>query len=155
MVCLKGDLDAISQALEQFSPRDEHTQPVWLDIEIAGRDYLPDIQKRIQALTEPLAAEVILLRRERRQITADNSEALRETLNELTPDDVFAGVWHSVIPKKRIFRVSPPFSAAFVSRFVTGQRVTAVKPVPVSAEKTIPVQTAGKEKVNEDPDITV
>lgn len=90
MVCLKGDLDAISQALEQFSPRDEHTQPVWLDIEIAGRDYLPDIQKRIQALTEPLAAEVILLRRERRQITADNSEALRETLNELTPDDVFA-----------------------------------------------------------------
>lgn len=90
MVCLKGDLDAISQALEQFSPRDEHTQPVWLDIEIARRDYLPDIQKRIQALTEPLAAEVILLRRERRQITADNSEALRETLNELTPDDVFA-----------------------------------------------------------------
>ena len=90
MVCLKGDLDTISQALEQFPSRDEHTQPVWLDIEVAGRDYLPDIQKRIQALTEPLAAEVILLRRERRQITADNSEALRETLNELTPDDVFA-----------------------------------------------------------------
>ena len=33
---------------------------------------------------------MILLRRERRQITADNSEALCETLNELTPDDVFA-----------------------------------------------------------------
>jgi len=90
MVCLKGDFDAISRALEQFPPRDEHTQPVWLDIEIAGRDYLPDIQKRIQALTEPLAAEVLLLRRERRPVTADNSEALRETLNELTPDDVFA-----------------------------------------------------------------
>ncbi|MEX9769787.1 exonuclease subunit SbcD [Morganella morganii] len=90
MVCLKGDFDAISRALEQFPPRDEHTQPVWLDIEIAGRDYLPDIQKRIQALTGPLAAEVLLLRRERRPVTADNSEALRETLNELTPDDVFA-----------------------------------------------------------------
>lgn len=90
MVCLKGDFDAISRALEQFPPHDEHTQPVWLDIEIAGRDYLPDIQKRIQALTEPLAAEVLLLRRERRPVTADNSEALRETLNELTPDDVFA-----------------------------------------------------------------
>ena len=36
MVCLKGDLDTISQAFEQFPPRDEHTQPVWLDIEVAG-----------------------------------------------------------------------------------------------------------------------
>ena len=90
MVCLKGDLDTISQALSQFPLRDEKTQAVWLDIEIAGRDYLPDIQKRIQTLTEPYAAEVVLLRRERRKQQWQESDILKETLNELTTEEVFA-----------------------------------------------------------------
>ncbi|GAA0344626.1 exonuclease subunit SbcD [Morganella psychrotolerans] len=90
MVCLKGDLDTISRALSQFPLRDEKIQPVWLDIEIAGRDYLPDIQKRIQALTEPYAAEVVLLRRERRKQQWQESDILKETLNELTTEEVFA-----------------------------------------------------------------
>lgn len=90
MVCLKGDLDTIGRALLQFPLRDEKTQPVWLDIEIAGRDYLPDIQKRIQTLIEPYAAEVVLLRRERRKQQWQESDILKETLNELTTEEVFA-----------------------------------------------------------------
>ncbi|KLO01778.1 hypothetical protein ABN09_14605, partial [Morganella morganii] len=51
------------------------------------------------------------------------------------PDDVFARrLALSDTEEEDIPRLTP-FSATFVSRFVTRQRVTAVKSVPVSAGK--------------------
>ncbi|WP_252383918.1 exonuclease SbcCD subunit D C-terminal domain-containing protein, partial [Escherichia coli] len=41
--------------------------PVWLDIEITTDEYLHDIQRKIQALTESLPVEVLLVRRSREQ----------------------------------------------------------------------------------------
>ncbi len=40
---------------------------MWLDIEITTEDYLHDIQRHIQALTEDLPVEVLLVRRSREQ----------------------------------------------------------------------------------------
>ena len=63
---LKGDLDAITAQLEQW--RDvEQDPPIWLDIEITTDDYLHDMQRKIQALTEDLPVEVLLVRRSREQ----------------------------------------------------------------------------------------
>jgi exonuclease SbcD len=47
--------------------RRQQDPPVWLDIEITTEDYLHDIQRQIQALTEDLPVEVLLVRRSREQ----------------------------------------------------------------------------------------
>ncbi|SUH17365.1 Nuclease sbcCD subunit D [Salmonella enterica subsp. enterica] len=53
LAVLKGDLASITEQLEQWRGV-EQSPPVWLDIEITTDDYLHDIQRRIQTLTEPL-----------------------------------------------------------------------------------------------------
>jgi exonuclease SbcD len=65
LAVLKGDLDAITAQLEQW--RGVEQIPVWLDIEITTDDYLHDMQRKIQALTEDLPVEVLLVRRSREQ----------------------------------------------------------------------------------------
>lgn len=89
LAVLKGDLAAISEQLEAF--RDgQYEPPVWLDIEITTDDYLHDMQRKIQALTEGLPLEVLLVRRSREQRARVMANARRETLSELKVEDVFA-----------------------------------------------------------------
>ena len=59
LAVIKGDLAAITAQLEQWRGV-EQDPPVWLDIEITTEDYLHDIQRHIQALTEDLPVEVLL-----------------------------------------------------------------------------------------------
>ena len=66
LAVLKGDLAAITAQLEQWRGA-ELNPPVWLDIEITTDDYLHDMQRKIQALTEELPVEVLLVRRSREQ----------------------------------------------------------------------------------------
>jgi exonuclease SbcD len=61
--------------------------PVWLDIEITTDDYLHDMQRKIQALTEDLPVEV-LVRRSREQREKILLSAQRETLSELKVEEV-------------------------------------------------------------------
>ncbi|WP_348250285.1 exonuclease SbcCD subunit D C-terminal domain-containing protein, partial [Salmonella enterica] len=53
-------------------------------------DYLHDIQRRIQTLTEPLPVEVLLVRRSREQRGRSLANERRETLSELSVVGVFA-----------------------------------------------------------------
>ncbi|AIN19419.1 exonuclease SbcCD, D subunit [Yersinia rochesterensis] len=87
MQLIKGDLTQIEQQLAAFSGH--QGLPVWLDIEVATKDYLTDIQRRIQALAAELPVEVVLLRRskELRHNSIERQE--KETLNELSVTDVF------------------------------------------------------------------
>ncbi len=62
---------------------------MWLDIEITTEDYLHDIQRHIQALTEDLPVEVLLVRRSREQREKILLNAQRETLSELKVEEVF------------------------------------------------------------------
>ena len=63
---------------------------VWLEVVVAADDYLSDLQARIDEMTKGLPVEVLRIRRERSaQQNALQAQA-KETLNELTPDDVFA-----------------------------------------------------------------
>ncbi|MGC8401472.1 exonuclease subunit SbcD [Enterobacter mori] len=59
LAVLKGDLAAITEQLEQWRGV-QHVPPVWLDIEITTDDYLHDMQRKIQVLTEDLPVEVLL-----------------------------------------------------------------------------------------------
>ncbi|MFC3394748.1 exonuclease subunit SbcD [Brenneria rubrifaciens] len=88
MQLIKGSLADIERQLAAFSDY-QGEKPVWLDIEITTQDYLSDIQKRIQALTEDLPVEVLLLRRNREQHRQAIARQEKETLDELTVHDVF------------------------------------------------------------------
>lgn len=87
MQLIKGDLQQIEQQLAKFV--DHQGLPVWLDIEVATKDYLTDIQRRIQALTADLPVEVVLLRRSKEQRNNSIERQEKETLNELSVADVF------------------------------------------------------------------
>ena len=88
LAVIKGDLAAITARLEQWRGV-EQEPPVWLDIEITTEDYLHDIQRHIQALTEDLPVEVLLVRRSREQREKILLGAQRETLSELKVEEVF------------------------------------------------------------------
>lgn len=88
LAVLKGDFAAITEQLEQWRDAPQ-TPPVWLDIEITTDEYLHDMQRKIQALTETLPVEVLLVRRSREQRERMLSNERRETLSELSVDEVF------------------------------------------------------------------
>jgi exonuclease SbcD len=88
LAVLKGDLASITAQLEQYRDAEIHP-PVWLDIEITTDDYLHEMQRQIQALTEDLPVEVLLVRRSREQREKILLSAQRETLSELRVEEVF------------------------------------------------------------------
>ncbi|MCL6326267.1 exonuclease subunit SbcD [Pectobacterium polaris] len=88
MRLIKGSLSDIEKQLAAFQSY-QGDKPVWLDIELNTQDYLSDMQKRIQALTENLPVEVLLLRRTREQRLQAITRQDKETLNELSVHDVF------------------------------------------------------------------
>lgn len=88
LAVLKGDFSSISEQLTQW--RDAPQEPVvWLDIEITSDEYLHDIQRKIQAQTEDLPVEVLLVRRSRAQRERILVGERRETLSELQVEEVF------------------------------------------------------------------
>ncbi|WP_067705175.1 exonuclease subunit SbcD [Erwinia sp. ErVv1] len=89
MQMIKGTLEEIEHQLAAIEPR-EDGKKVWLDIEIVTQDWLNDLQRRIQALTEQLPVEVVLLRRSREQREQTLARQDNETLSELSVQEVFA-----------------------------------------------------------------
>ncbi|QKJ86132.1 Exonuclease SbcD [Paramixta manurensis] len=88
MQMLKGSLADIEHQLGQFAGQ-QPEKPVWLDIEIATPEYLNDLQRRIQSLTETLPVEVLLVRRSREQRERTLAQQHNETLSELSVEEVF------------------------------------------------------------------
>ncbi|BES83889.1 exonuclease subunit SbcD [Pectobacterium araliae] len=88
MQLIKGSLSDIEQQLSVFQNY-QGDKPVWLDIELSTQDYLSDMQKRVQAMTENLPVEVLLLRRTREQRMQTITQQDKETLDELSVYDVF------------------------------------------------------------------
>ncbi|MFV3332151.1 exonuclease subunit SbcD [Pseudomonas sp. NY15437] len=64
-------------------------QPVWLEVMVHTDDYLSDIQLRVEKLCEELPVIVLRTRRERGTAQAALFSEARETLDELSPEDVF------------------------------------------------------------------
>ncbi|MGY5958215.1 exonuclease subunit SbcD [Kosakonia sp. BK9b] len=112
LAVIKGDFAAICQQLEQWrdAPADK---PVWLDIEIESHDYLADVQRKIQQVTEALPVEVLLVRRSREHRERILAGELRETLNELKVEEVFARrLAHEELDETQSVRLQALFSEA-------------------------------------------
>lgn len=88
MRLIKGDVDEVLSQLLAFKSSDQ-ARPVWLDIEVDTALYLSDLQKRIQLMADDLPVEIVLLRRSRAITHRHQEQQEKETLTELTVNDVF------------------------------------------------------------------
>ncbi|ADE15086.1 nuclease SbcCD, D subunit [Nitrosococcus halophilus Nc 4] len=86
---LQGSLSEIEAQVHELMTSVPPQEILWLEVEVAGDDYLSDLQNRVQALCEGKPVELLRVRRQRRgRPTALRREA-RETLTELTVEEVF------------------------------------------------------------------
>ncbi|NVK42477.1 MAG: exonuclease subunit SbcD [Oceanospirillaceae bacterium] len=92
MLSLSGSLDTLATQLEvRFGSAVASVDgPVtWLEVEIEADDYLSDLQQRVQQLVDGLPVEVLRIRRKRSMEAVSLDSQARETLQELSVDEVF------------------------------------------------------------------
>ena len=90
LLSLRGSLKELDVQIKQAAEQGSAEQPVWLEVLVGSDDYLSDLQLRIAALCEGLPVEVLRIRRERGNASASLQGQAKETLDELSVDDVFA-----------------------------------------------------------------
>ncbi|WP_090383395.1 exonuclease subunit SbcD [Pseudomonas anguilliseptica] len=90
LLSLRGSLKELDVQIKQAAEQGSAEQPVWLEVLVGTDDYLSDLQLRIAALCEGLPVEVLRIRRERGNASASLQGQAKETLDELSVEDVFA-----------------------------------------------------------------
>jgi DNA repair protein SbcD/Mre11 len=90
LLSVKGSLNELEPEVLAAASQAAEGETLWLEIVVSADDYLSDLQSRIQKITENLPVEVLRIRRERSSAFNALQSQAKETLNELTPDDVFA-----------------------------------------------------------------
>lgn len=89
LLSLRGNLAELPAALAEAAQQGSAERPVWLEVVVRADDYLPDLQTRIAALCEGLPVEVLRIRRERGTAVVGLQSQTRETLDELSVEEVF------------------------------------------------------------------
>lgn len=89
MKSVSGSLASLPAELERVAQEGSAEQPVWLEVLVHTDDYLTDIQLRVEKLCEELPVVVLRTRRERGNAQAALFSEAKETLDELSPEDVF------------------------------------------------------------------
>ncbi|MEP9317093.1 exonuclease subunit SbcD [Pseudomonas sp. LABIM340] len=86
---VSGSLAELPAELARVAREGSAEQPVWLEVMVHTDDYLTDIQLRVEQLCEELPVIVLRTRRERGTTQAVLFSEAKETLDELSPEDVF------------------------------------------------------------------
>jgi exonuclease SbcD len=89
LVSVSGNLVALAGMIRTAAADGTPERPVWLEVTVAEDDYLADLPARIEAMTEGLPVEVLRIRRQRGNTAATLAAVASETLDELSPHDVF------------------------------------------------------------------
>ena len=89
LVSVSGNLDALGSAIATAAAEGSADKPVWLEVTVAEDDYLADLPARIGAMAQGLPVEVLRVRRQRASAAAAMTGDAMETLDELSPDEVF------------------------------------------------------------------
>ena len=90
LLSVSGNLAALADAITTAAAQGTTAQPAWLEVTVAEDDYLQDLPARINAMAQGLPVEVLRVRRQRSNAAAVMASAAMETLDELSPADVFA-----------------------------------------------------------------
>ena len=110
MASIAGSLAQMPALLESASAQAQADRPVWLEVTVQEDDYLSDLTARVQTMAESLPVEILRIKRQRGQTAAQLSGEARESLDELTPLDVFA---------RRLAQegLEPPLQSALTERY--------------------------------------
>jgi len=90
LASVRGNLAALAASFVAAAAGGSIERPVWMEVTVAEDDYLADLPTRIEALVEGLPVEVLRIRRDRGNAAARLAAEVCETLDELSPHDVFA-----------------------------------------------------------------
>ena len=90
LVSVSGNLLSLAGAIATAAAAGTAEEPVWQEVTVAEDDYLSDLPERISAMTQGLPVEVLRVRRQRASSVATLPGELIATLDEMSPDDVFA-----------------------------------------------------------------
>ena len=90
LVSVSGNLVALASAISAAATEGSAEKSVWLEVTVAEDDYLSDLPARIEAMTQGLSVDVLRVRRQRGNAAASIAGEVSETLDELSPDEVFA-----------------------------------------------------------------
>lgn len=90
MASVQGTLDELPAALKALACGADARRPTWLEVTVQDDDYLADLAARVQALAEGLPLQVLRIRRQRGSAAPRLAAEARESLDELSPEEVFA-----------------------------------------------------------------
>ena len=90
LISVSGNLLALAAAISAAANEGCAAQSVWLEVTVAEDDYLSDLPARIETMTQGLPVDVLRVRRQRGNAAINIAGEMGETLDELSPDDVFA-----------------------------------------------------------------
>ena len=110
MAALRCTLADLPNELKKIAADADPKRATWLDITIEEDDYLADLPARVQALVEELPVQVLRIKRQRGNSAPQLQSAAMESLDELTPQDVFAR-------RLALETLEPPLQQALTERY--------------------------------------
>jgi exonuclease SbcD len=90
LASINGNLATLAGPIGAAAAEGTFERPTWLEVTVAEDDYLADLPARIEALTAGWPVEVLRIRRQRGNTVASLVTEALETLDELSPHEVFA-----------------------------------------------------------------
>ena len=90
LASINGNLATLAGPIGAAAAEGTFERPTWLEVTVAEDDYLADLPARIEALTAGWPVEVLRIRRQRGNAVASLVTEALETLDELSPHEVFA-----------------------------------------------------------------
>lgn len=90
LASISGTLAALPAALKIAAASGSAECPVWLEVTVQEDDYLADLAARVEAITAELPVTVLRIKRQRASTAAQLAAEAGESLDELSPHDVFA-----------------------------------------------------------------
>ncbi len=90
LISVSGNLVALASAITVAAAEGTLDKSIWLEVTVAEDDYLSDLPARIEAMTQGLPVDVLRVRRQRGNAAVSIAGEVSETLDELSPMDVFA-----------------------------------------------------------------
>ena len=110
MLALSGSLAQLPALLQDAAAKASGDTTVWVEVTVQEDDYLADMATRVQTMAEGLPLNILRIKRQRGTAAAQLASDARESLDELTPLDVF---------ERRLAQESlePPLQSALTERY--------------------------------------
>ena len=90
LASLTGNLASLPVQLQALAAQSSAEHPAWLEVTVQEDDYLPDVAARIDAMAQGLPLQVLRVKRQRGTAMPQLFTEHGESLEALTPSDVFA-----------------------------------------------------------------